>query len=29
MTENNVVAFRPKDEIADPLTEILRSGRIG
>jgi len=26
MTENNVVAFRPKDEIADPLSEILRSG---
>lgn len=26
MTENNVVAFRPKDQIADPLTEILRAG---
>lgn len=26
MTENNVVALRQKDEIDDPLTEILRSG---
>lgn len=26
MTENNVVAFRQKGEIDDPLTEILRSG---
>jgi hypothetical protein len=26
MSENNVVALRQKDEIDDPLTEILRSG---
>ena len=26
MTENRVVALRPKDAIVDPLTEILRSG---
>jgi hypothetical protein len=26
MTENNVVSLRQKDEIEDPLTEILRSG---
>ena len=26
MTENNVVSLRQKDEIDDPLTEILRSG---
>lgn len=26
MTENNIVALRQKDEIDDPLTEILRSG---
>ena len=26
MSENNVVSLRQKDEIDDPLTEILRSG---
>lgn len=26
MKENNVVSLRRKDEIDDPLTEILRSG---
>ena len=26
MTEDEVVAFRAKDAIDDPLTEILRSG---
>jgi putative transposase len=26
MTENNIVALRQKDEIDDPLTELLRSG---
>ena len=28
MTENNVVALRQKDEIDDPLTEILRAGAL-
>jgi hypothetical protein len=26
MSENNVVSLRQKDEIDDPLTEILRAG---
>jgi len=26
MSEDKVVSFRQKDEIDDPLTEILRSG---
>jgi hypothetical protein len=26
MSEDKVVPFRPKDEIDDPLTEILRAG---